>query len=109
IDYQPLLLYVGASLGGREAVRFLRDHRLSLGESQKLDEMEAIVRLVENGMGVSRVPRAGLWLQRPTRLRVIELGGLTFHRELVALLRRAQRQPALDCLLQCLGAEPAQA
>ncbi|TNF08688.1 MAG: LysR family transcriptional regulator, partial [Pseudomonadales bacterium] len=35
-------------------------------------------------------------------LRVIELGALTFHRELVALLRRAQRQPALDCLLSCL-------
>ena len=58
--------------------------------------------LVENGMGVSLVPRAGLWLQRPTRLRVIQLGALTFHRELVALLRRAQRQPALDCLLGCL-------
>ena len=70
-----------------------------LAEALELDELEAIVRLVENGMGVALVPRAGLWLQRPTRLRVIELGALTFHRELVALVRRAQRQPALDCLL----------
>ena len=33
---------------------------------------------------------------------LIELGARTFHRELVALVRRAQRQPALDCLLECL-------
>ena len=82
--------------------RFLREQRLNVREALELDELEAIVRLVENGMGVALVPRAGLWLQRPTRLRVIELGELTFHRELVALVRRAQRQPALDCLLSCL-------
>jgi hypothetical protein len=31
------------------------------------------------------------------------LGELTFHRELVGVLRRAQQQPALKCLLQCLA------
>jgi DNA-binding transcriptional LysR family regulator len=71
-------------------------------EALELDELEAIVRMVECGLGVSLIPRAGLWLQRPTQLRVLELGELTFHRELVAVLRRAQRQPALDCLLECL-------
>lgn len=99
---QPFVRYDRASFGGRQVSRFLRAQRLEVREALELDEVEAIVRLVENGMGVSLVPRAGLWLQRPTRLRVIELGELTFHRELVALLRRAQRQPALDCLLSCL-------
>lgn len=99
---QPFVRYDRASFGGRQVSRFLRAQRLEVREALELDEVEAIVRLVENGMGVSLVPRAGLWLQRPTRLRVIELGELTFHRELVALLRRAQCQPALDCLLSCL-------
>lgn len=99
---QPFVRYDRASFGGRQVSRFLRAQRLEVREALELDEVEAIVRLVENGMGVSLVPRAGLWLQRPTRLRVLELGELTFHRELVALLRRAQRQPALDCLLSCL-------
>lgn len=99
---QPFVRYDRTSFGGRQVSRFLREQRLTVHEALELDELEAIVRLVENGMGVSLVPRAGLWLQRPTRLRVIELGALTFHRELVALLRRAQRQPALDCLLGCL-------
>ena len=99
---QPFVRYDRASFGGRQVTRFLREQRLNVREALELDELEAIVRLVENGMGVALVPRAGLWLQRPTRLRVIELGELTFHRELVALVRRAQRQPALDCLLECL-------
>ena len=63
-------------VGGRQVTRFLREQRLNVREALELDELEAIVRLVENGMGVALVPRAGLWLQRPTRLRVIELGAL---------------------------------
>lgn len=99
---QPLVRYDRASFGGRQVSRFLREQRLQVRETLELDELEAIARMVECGLGVALVPRAGLWPQRATRLRVIELGALTFHRELVAVLRRAQRQPALDCLLGCL-------
>jgi len=99
---QPFVRYDRTSFGGRRVTRFLREQRLEVREALELDELEAIVRMVERGLGVSLIPRAGLWLQRPTQLRVLELGELTFHRELVAVLRRAQRQPALECLLECL-------
>lgn len=99
---QPFVRYDRRSFGGRRVNQFLREQRLTVQEALELDELEAIVRMVEFGLGVSLIPRAGLWLQRPAQLRVIELGELTFHRELVAILRRAQRQPALDCLLECL-------
>jgi DNA-binding transcriptional LysR family regulator len=99
---QPFVRYDRRSFGGRRVSQFLREQRLNVQEALELDELEAIVRMVECGLGVSLIPRAGLWLQRPTQLRVIELGELTFHRELVAILRRAQRQPALECLLDCL-------
>lgn len=99
---QPFVRYDRRSFGGRRVSQFLREQRLSVHEALELDELEAIVRMVECGLGVSLIPRAGLWLQRPTQLRVLELGELTFHRELIAVLRRAQRQPALDCLLECL-------
>ena len=102
---QPFVRYDRRSFGGRQVERFLREQRLTPHEALELDELEAIVRMVECGLGVSLIPRAGLWCQRPQTLRVLELGELTFHRELVAILRRAQRQPALDWLLQCL-AEP---
>lgn len=99
---QPFVRYDRRSFGGRLVSRFLREQHIDVRDTLELDELEAIVRMVENGLGVSLIPRAGLWLQRAPQLRIIELGDLTFHRELVAVLRRAQRQPALDCLLQSL-------
>lgn len=102
LSEQPFVRYDRRSFGGRRVSQFLRERRLNVREALELDELEAIVRMVECGLGVALIPRAGLWLQRPTRLRVIELGELTFHRELVGVLRRAQQQPALECLLQCL-------
>lgn len=99
---QPFVRYDRTSFGGRLVSRFLREQQLHVRDTLELDELEAIVRMVECGLGVSLIPKAGLWLQRPHRLRIIELGELTFERHLIALLRRAQRQPALDCLLDCL-------
>lgn len=101
---QPFVRYDRSSFGGRQVSRFLREQRLDVHEAMELDELEAIVRMVEAGLGVSLIRLAGLWREHGARVRIIELGELTFHRELVALLRRAQRQPALECLLQCLGA-----
>ncbi|MDG1579433.1 LysR substrate-binding domain-containing protein [Pseudomonas sp. GOM6] len=101
---QPFVRYDRSSFGGRQVERFLRTQRVQVDEALELDELEAIVRMVEAGLGVSLIPLAGLWREHGARVRVIELGELTFHRELIALVRRAQRQPALDCLLECLGA-----
>ncbi|MBD9413411.1 LysR family transcriptional regulator [Pseudomonas sp. PDM16] len=102
---QPFVRYDRSSFGGRQVSRFLHEQQLQVNEAMELDELDAIVRMVEAGLGVSLIPLAGLWREHGARVRVIELGELTFHRELVALLRRAQRQPALDCLLQYLGAQ----
>lgn len=101
---QPFVRYDRSSFGGRQVERFLRAQRVQVDEALELDELEAIVRMVEAGLGVSLIPLAGLWREHGARVRVIELGELTFHRELIALVRRAQRQPALDCLLECLAA-----
>lgn len=100
---QPFVRYDRSSFGGRQVERFLRAQRLQVNEALELDELEAIVRMVEAGLGVSLIPLAGLWREHGARVRIIELGELTFHRELIALVRRAQRQPALNCLVECLG------
>ncbi|WP_256262800.1 LysR family transcriptional regulator [Pseudomonas gingeri] len=100
---QPFVRYDRGSFGGRLVSQFLREQRIQVRDVLELDEIEAIARMVECGLGVSLVPRAGLWQQRADQLRVIELGELTFERQLIAVLRRAQRQPALDCLLECLS------
>jgi DNA-binding transcriptional LysR family regulator len=91
------------SFGGRQVTRFLREQKIEVNPGLELDEVEALVRMVEAGLGVSLVPRTGLWLAREANIRVIELGELTFYRELVLIMRHANRQLPLhrlfrDCL-----------
>jgi len=103
LQEQPLVRYDRTSFGGRLVTAFLREQRLDVRQALELDELDAIFRMVENGLGVALIPRAGLWLERQDRVRVIELGALTFHRELVMLTRHAQRrEPLIELFLGCL-------
>jgi DNA-binding transcriptional LysR family regulator len=91
------------SFGGRQVSRFLREQKIEVNPGLELDEVEALVRMVEAGLGVSLVPQAGLWLAREANIRVIKLGALTFHRELVLIMRHANRQLPLHKLFrECL-------
>ncbi|KIK87872.1 LysR family transcriptional regulator [Pseudomonas koreensis] len=94
------------SFGGRLVSRFLREQRIDVHVALELDELEAIVKMVECGLGVSLLPRAGLWLEQPLRVRVIELGELTFYREMVLLQRYSQRsQPIQQLFARCLESQ----
>ena len=62
--------------------------------------------MVECGLGVSLLPRAGLWLDHPLKVRVIELGELTFYREMLVLQRYSQRsQPIQQLFARCLESQ----
>lgn len=92
------------SFGGRQGTRFLRTQKIDTQPGLELDEVDAIVRMVEAGLGVSLVPRAGLWLERAAQIRIIELGPLTFYRELAMVMRHANRQLPLQRLFrECLA------
>ncbi|UXY55147.1 LysR family transcriptional regulator [Pseudomonas tohonis] len=100
---QPLVRYDRTSFGGRQVTRFLRRQRLEVQVALELDELDAIVRMVEAGLGVSLIPEAGLWLEREATIRVIRLGELTFQRRIVLLTRHGQRsQPILQLFARCL-------
>src|SRR5690606_20420061 len=91
------------SFGGRLVTRFLREQRIDVQSALELDELEAIVKMVECGLGVSLLPRAGLWLEYGAKVRVIPLGELTFYREMVLLQRYSHRmQPIQQLFAQCL-------
>ena len=51
---QPFIRYDRASFGGRQVDRFLRSMHFTLKEVCEADELEAIVKLVSNGVGVAR-------------------------------------------------------
>jgi len=90
LSSQPFVRYDRASFGGRQVDRFLRAAHLSVQQVCELDELDAIVRLVANGVGVALVPQTATHRRWPAAVRVIDLGSHTFHRD-IGLVHRANR------------------
>lgn len=87
---QPFVRYDRASFGGRQVDRFLRAAHLSVQQVCELDELDAIVRLVANRVGVALVPQTATHRRWPAAVRAIDLGNHTFHRD-IGLVHRASR------------------
>jgi DNA-binding transcriptional LysR family regulator len=85
---QPFIRYDRASFGGRQVDRFLKGMHFALREICEVDELEAIVKLVANGVGVALVPQTETYRRWPTTVRAIDLGQHTFHRD-IGLVHRA--------------------
>jgi DNA-binding transcriptional LysR family regulator len=107
---QPFIRYDRASFGGRQVDRFLRRTHSAVQDVSELDELEAIVELVANGVGVALVPQTAAWRRWPAKVRAIDLGQHTFHRD-IGLVHRAPGtlgEPArlLIQLLESLASEP---
>ncbi|KQV78200.1 LysR family transcriptional regulator [Rhizobacter sp. Root1221] len=90
LSSEPFVRYDRASFGGRQVDRFLRSAHLSVQQVCELDELDAIVRLVANGVGVALVPQTATHRRWPAAVRAIDLGPHTFHRD-IGLVHRASR------------------
>ncbi|MGY2374286.1 LysR family transcriptional regulator [Pseudomonas sp. SDO524_S393] len=100
---QPFVRYDRVSFGGRQVTQFLKAHKLQPRQALELDELDAIVKMVRSGLGVSLVPLAGLWLEHGSDVRVVHLDKLTFFREIVLLTKYSQRHSPLFALFRgCL-------
>jgi DNA-binding transcriptional LysR family regulator len=86
----PFIRYDRASFGGRQVDRFLRGAHIEVEQVCELDELDAIVRLVANGVGVALVPQTATHRRWPAAVRAIDLGHHTFHRD-IGLVHRARR------------------
>jgi DNA-binding transcriptional LysR family regulator len=62
----------------------------TLREVCELDELEAIIKLVENGVGVALVPQTATHQDWPAGVRALDLGQHTFHRD-IGLVHRARQ------------------
>lgn len=113
LSSEPFVRYDRASFGGRQVDRFLRAAHLDVRQVCELDELDAIVRLVANGVGVALVPQTATHRRWPASVRAIDLGHHTFHRD-IGLVHRASRslsEPArllaqLICHAYSAGAAP---
>ncbi len=103
IQAHPFLRYERTSFGGRLVERFLQSMHLVVQESIELDEIQGMVQMVANGLGVALMPMVEAHLPLPDQVRAISLGEHTFCRE-IGMLQRAPkiRQPGVNQLAQCL-------
>ncbi|MGN2386357.1 MULTISPECIES: LysR family transcriptional regulator [Pseudomonas syringae group] len=106
ISSQPFIRYDRSSFGGRQVDRFLRQTHVSLREVCELDELDAIVKLVANGVGVALVPETATIQAWPAGVRAVDLGPHTFHRD-IGLVHRARRSltEPVNVLAQLLTAQ----
>ncbi|PMV22832.1 MULTISPECIES: LysR family transcriptional regulator [unclassified Pseudomonas] len=103
VSSQPFIRYDRSSFGGRQVDRFLRQTHLSLHEVCELDELDAIIKLVANGVGVALVPETATRKAWPAEVRAIDLKQRTFHRD-IGLIHRARRSlnPPVKLLAQLI-------
>jgi DNA-binding transcriptional LysR family regulator len=90
VSSQPFIRYDRSSFGGRQVDRFLRQTHVSLREVCELDELDAIIKLVANGVGVALVPETATHQGWPADVRAVDLKQRTFHRD-IGLVHRARR------------------
>ncbi|MGY2293697.1 LysR family transcriptional regulator [Pseudomonas sp. SDO528_S397] len=100
---QPFVRYDRGSFGGRQVTQFLKEQKIEPRQTLELDELDAIVKMVRSGLGVSLVPMAGLWLEHNSDVRVLPLGKLTFWREIVLLTKYTRRHlPLFELFRSCV-------
>jgi DNA-binding transcriptional LysR family regulator len=87
---QPFIRYDRNSYGGRLVQAFLMRQRIAVNDGMELDDLEAIVCMVERGLGVSLIPQASTLRLDGRRLRRLALGGDIFYREIGLASRRQQ-------------------
>lgn len=100
---QPFVRYDRGSFGGRLVTQFLKQQKIHVQQALELDELDAIVKMVRSGLGVSLVPKAGLWLEHAEDVRVLELRKLTFFREIVLVSKyRQKHSPLFNIFRTCV-------
>ena len=102
IREQPFIRYSRSSFGGRQVERFLRDHSLTLQEWIEVDDIQAMLSMVESGLGVAVVPLTETILPLPVSVRAIALGPTPIHREIGALYPKVSRSVAVAGFIECL-------
>lgn len=103
LEQNPYICYDAQSWGGLKAFQFLKDRKIRIEPFYELDALEAIEKLVLQGMGVSLIPQwAGLDLDQPG-LDVEIINNQRYCRKVVLITPGdSSRRPVIDALLLAL-------
>ncbi len=95
----PFIRYDCSSFGGNIINNFLSKHQIEAQEFLELEDVEAIVKMVENGLGVALIPHNTPWREQQKNLNVIHLGEETFYRELIVIMKKSNEQSIVSSMI----------
>lgn len=88
----PFIQYSLKSSGGRQSRQFLKELGIEVHCTMELDDLDAIARMVESGLGVSLLPFAGMWIKGDMAVDCYRLEGEPLSRDIVLAYRYVDRQ-----------------
>jgi DNA-binding transcriptional LysR family regulator len=108
LEHNPYICYDAQSWGGLKAFQYLKDSKIRIEPFYELDALEAIEKLVLQGMGVSLVPRwTGLDLDRPG-LDAEIIRNQRYSRKVVLVTpRNSAHRPVIEALQRALKSNDA--
>lgn len=106
LEQNPYICYDAQSWGGLKAFQYLKDSKIHIEPFYELDALEAIEKLVLQGMGVSLVPQwAGFNLEQPGLDAEIIRNQRYCRKVVLVTPNDSARQPVIDALLLALNFE----
>jgi len=104
LEQNPYICYDAQSWGGLKAYQYLKESKIRIEPFYELDALEAIEKLVLQGMGVSLVPQwAGLNLEQPGLDAEIIRNQRYCRKVVLVTPNDSARQPVIDALLLALN------
>ncbi|WP_343598007.1 LysR family transcriptional regulator [Acinetobacter sp.] len=95
-----LIGYDQNSLDGRKVFQFLLRKGINVDITFELDEIDAIVKMVELGLGVSIIPKAGLWLKNQKNIKYFSLEDENLFREIIVSQHHVNKDLKIHKLLE---------
>ncbi|ALF58838.1 LysR substrate-binding domain-containing protein [Psychrobacter urativorans] len=104
LEQHPFIYYTLKSSASVKLSTFLKQQNIKVNTVLEINDLDAIVRMVESGLGVALIPYAGLWIRSAAPVQIHHLGDNTLVREIVLAYRYVDRQqPKINVLKQVLA------
>lgn len=104
LEQHPFINYTLKSSTSAKISKFLKKQNIEVNTIMEINDLDAIVRMVESGLGVALIPYAGLWIRSLSPVQVHHLKDKSLVREIVLAYRYVDRQqPKINVLKQVLA------
>lgn len=85
----PFIRYNYSSFGGRVVANYLNKYEIKTNDILEIDEIEAIIKMVEKKLGVALIPDVGINKLKESNINIIDLKQPDFYREIIIIYKKS--------------------